>query len=99
MTRIIVAILLALLLPTAARAQQPRETFKAANGRTLGWSTSNGSGVTTYYDAAGRNTGRSSTSGNTTTIYDAEQVLFDRRKRMLTTKNFAKYVSNFWYPR
>ena len=29
-----------------------------------------GRGNTTYYDAMGRNTGRSVTSGNTTTIYD-----------------------------
>ena len=59
-----------MLLPTAALAQQQRETFKDANGRTLGRSTGNGSGGTSYYDSMGRNTGRSVTSGNTTTVYD-----------------------------
>ena len=38
------------LLPTAALAQQTRETFKDANGRTLGWSTSNGNGGISFYD-------------------------------------------------
>ena len=40
MTRIAQVTAIALvLLPTAALAQQQRETFKDANGRTLGWST------------------------------------------------------------
>ena len=69
MIRIVTAIAL-VLLPTAALAQQ-RETFKDANGRTLGWSTSNGSGGTSYYDSMGRNTGRAVTDrrGNVT-VYD-----------------------------
>ena len=66
------AIALALLLPTAALAQQQRETFfKDANGLTLGWSTSNGSDGTSYYNSSGRNTGRVITGCNdTTTFYD-----------------------------
>ena len=68
MIRIVTAIAL-VLLPTAAPAQQ-RETFK--DGRTLGWSTSNGSGGTSYYDSSARNTGRSITGSNgSTTNYDA----------------------------
>ena len=72
MTRIAHVTAIALvLLPTAALAQQQRETFKDANGRTLGWSTTgNGSGGTSYYDSMGRSTGRSVTSGGTTTVYD-----------------------------
>ena len=67
-----IAIVLALLMPTEVLAQQQRETFRDAFGRTFGWSTSNGRGGTTYYDAAGRNTGRSVTdSQGSTTFYDA----------------------------
>jgi hypothetical protein len=73
MTRIAHVTAIALvLLPTAALAQQQRETFKDANGRTLGWSTGNGSGGTSYYDSTGRNTGRAVTGSNgTTTFYDS----------------------------
>ena len=49
--------------------QQQRETFKDANGRTLGWSTSNGSGGTSYYNSTGRNTGRAVTGSNGTTTF------------------------------
>ena len=71
MIRIATAIAL-VLLPSAALAQQQRETFKDANGRTLGWATSNGSGGTSYYNSSGRNTGRAVTGSNgSTTIYDA----------------------------
>jgi len=70
MIRIATAIAL-VVLPTAALAQQQRETFKDANGRTLGWSTSNGRGGTSYYDASARNTGRSVTDHRgSTTFYD-----------------------------
>jgi len=63
------AIVLALLLPTAALAQVQNRTFKDANGREVGRSVSDGRN-TTFYDAIGRNTGRSVASGNITTIYD-----------------------------
>ena len=66
--RFIVA-LLALLASDAAMAQH--QTFRDANGRTLGRSTTDARGNTTYYDSMGRNTGRSVTRGNTTTIYDS----------------------------
>ena len=58
------------LLPTVALAQQQRQrpsrmptvarlAARSADGRN-----------TTFYDAMGRNTGRSVTSGGTTTVYD-----------------------------
>ena len=66
------AIVLALLMPTEVPAQQQRETFKDANGRTLGWSTSNGGGGTSFHNSSGRTLGRSSTdSRGNTTFYDA----------------------------
>ena len=68
--RFIVA-LLALLASDAALAQQQRQTFKDANGRTLCRSVTDSRGNTTFYDSFGRNTGRSTTSGNKTTTYDS----------------------------
>ena len=68
MTLARLAIVLALLLPTTALAEQ-RQTFKDANGRELRRSVSDGRN-TTFYDAMGRNTGRSVTSGGSTTVYD-----------------------------
>ena len=66
--RFIVA-LLALLASDAAMAQHQHQTFRDANGRTLGRSSTDSNGNTTYYDSF--NTGRSTTdsSGNTT-FYD-----------------------------
>jgi len=69
MVRFIVA-LLALLASTAAMAEPQRQTFKDANGRTLGRSSTDARGNTTYY-SMGRNTGRSVTDTNgNTTFYD-----------------------------
>ena len=67
--RFIVALIL-LSLSDTAMAQQQHQTFKDANGREVGRSTTDSRGNTTYYDAIGRNTGRSVTSGGTTTVYD-----------------------------
>jgi len=50
----VVAILLGLLVPTAAFAQQQHQTFRDANGRTLGRSSTDSRGNTTFYDAMGR---------------------------------------------
>jgi hypothetical protein len=55
--RFIVA-LLALSVSDAALAQQQHQTFRGANGRTLGRSSTDTRGNTTYYDSMGRNTGR-----------------------------------------
>ena len=67
-------------------AEPQRQTFKDGNGRTLGRSVTDTRpspppppppppppqplGNTTYYNSMGRNTGRSVTNGNTTTVYD-----------------------------
>jgi YD repeat-containing protein len=62
------AIVLALLMPSDALAQS--RTFYGADGKVLGRSITDSDGVTTYYNAAGRITGR--TSGDTHTIYGAD---------------------------
>jgi hypothetical protein len=59
--------LLLLLMPTAALAQQ--RTYQDAMGRETGRSVTTG-GNTIYYDSMGRNTGRSVTSGDRTTVDD-----------------------------
>jgi hypothetical protein len=64
------AIVGALLLPTAALAQTKSHTFRDASGRAIGRSVTDTKGNATYYDSMGRNTGRSVTSGGTTTVYD-----------------------------
>jgi hypothetical protein len=51
-------------------AEPLRQTFKDANGREVGRSTSDTKGNTVFYDAMGRNTGRSVTNGNSTIVYD-----------------------------
>ena len=70
MIRIATAIAL-VIVPSAVLAQQTRETFKDANGRTLGRSSTDTRGNTTFYDSFGRNTGRLVTDqrGNVT-AYD-----------------------------
>ena len=64
------AIVLALLMPTAALAQS--RTFYDSSGRVSGRSATGTSGATTFYGADRRVTGRTSTNNSgTTTIYDA----------------------------
>jgi hypothetical protein len=66
-----VVVLLALLASDAALAQQQRQTFKDANGRTLGRLVTD-SCSTTFYDSFGRNTGRAVTdSRGNTSFYDS----------------------------
>jgi hypothetical protein len=63
--------LLALLASDAALAQQQRQTFKDANGRTLGRLVTD-SCSTRFYDSFGRNTGRAVTdSRGNTSFYDS----------------------------
>ena len=69
-TLALIAIVLALILPTAALAQVEHRTFQDSMGRTTGRSVTDTKGNTTFYDAQGRNTGRSVTRGGTTTVYD-----------------------------
>jgi hypothetical protein len=64
----IITLTLALLMPTAALAEQ-RQTFKDANGREVGRSVSDGRN-TVFYDAMGRTAGRSVTSGGSNITYD-----------------------------
>lgn len=55
-------------LTTDAAAQSKR--FYDSSGKSVGTSSTDSQGTTTFYDASGRITGRASKSGNTTTIYD-----------------------------
>ena len=68
--RFIVA-LLALLVSDAAMAEPQRQTFKDANGRTLGRSVTDTRATPRIYDSMGRNTRRSviDSRGNNT-FYD-----------------------------
>ena len=81
------------IVPSAALAQQTRETFKDANGRTLGCSSTDTRGNTTYYDSMGRNTGRSTTdSSGRTTFYDA---MGRQTGRSATNGNTTTTYDNF----
>ena len=51
-------------------AEPLRQTFKDANGREVGRSTSDTKGNTVFFDAMGRNTERSVTNGNSAIVYD-----------------------------
>jgi YD repeat-containing protein len=64
-------IVLALLTPTAAHAQQ-REFYDTRTGKSIGRATTDSGGASVFYDASGRVTGRSATdSQGVTVIYDA----------------------------
>lgn len=65
-----ILIALALLLAPASSSAQQRQLYDAA-GRNAGRAVTDTQGSTTFYDAAGNATARSSVTGNTTTIYDA----------------------------
>lgn len=69
MSRHALAIMLLLLSPADAWPQQ-RQFYDAA-GRNAGRAITDTQGTTTFYDAAGNVTARSSVTGNTTIIYDA----------------------------
>jgi hypothetical protein len=69
MSRIALVILLLLLPPADARAQQ-RQFYDAA-GRNAGRAVTDSQGTTTFYDATGTVAARSSPSGNAITTYDA----------------------------
>jgi YD repeat-containing protein len=64
-----IAAVLILLTGQVAAAQQ-RQFYDAA-GRNAGRAVTDTQGTVTIYDPAGRVTSRSSTNGQTTTIYDA----------------------------
>jgi len=67
MTKILLALALA-LLATEASAQSRQ--YYDSSGKSLGRSSTDSQGTTTFYDAGGRITGRASKSGDTTTVYD-----------------------------
>jgi hypothetical protein len=80
------AIVLALLVPADARAQQ--RSFCDSSGRLSGRSIIDTKGNTIYYDHMGRNTGRSVTRGNTTTVYDN----MGRQTGNITTKEGHRII-------
>ena len=68
MTKILLA-LLALAIATEASAQS--RAFYNRSGKSVGRSSTDSQGTTTYYDASGKVISRETTTGNTTTIYDS----------------------------
>jgi len=60
--------LLVLFIATTEAAE--RATIKNANGQTIGRSSTDARGNTTFYDGMGRTTGRSAPSYGGTTFYD-----------------------------
>ncbi|MBT1509353.1 hypothetical protein KIP88_02465 [Bradyrhizobium sp. SRL28] len=62
--------LLTLAALSCDASAQSRQYYDSS-GRSVGRSSTDSQGTTTFYDAGGRVTGRESKSGNTTTIYDA----------------------------
>ena len=69
MTKTILLALLALATATEVSAQS--RTFYDSAGRVIGKSSTDSSGTVTNYDSRGRVISRETTTGNTTTIYDA----------------------------
>jgi YD repeat-containing protein len=69
MTKILLALLTLAVLTGAASAQS--QTLYDANGKVVGRSATDSSGAVTTYDARGKVISRETTSGNTTTIYEA----------------------------
>ena len=69
MAKTIIAALVLAALTGAASAQQ--RTFYDPSGKVVGRSSTSSGGATTNYDARGKVISRESTSGNTTTVYDA----------------------------
>ena len=68
-TRFLLAVLTLAMIIGAASAQQ--RTFYDARGNVVGRSATDSSGAVTNYDARGKVISRETTSGGTTTIYDA----------------------------
>jgi YD repeat-containing protein len=68
-TKMLLALLTLALLTGAASAQQ--RTFYGSSGKVVGRSAADSQGTVTTYDSRGNVISRESTSGTTTTIYDA----------------------------
>ena len=72
-------ILLALVLAAlTSQASAQQRTFYDSRGNVVGRSATDSSGTVTTYDSRGKVISRESTSGNTTTIYDAGGRNFGR---------------------
>jgi hypothetical protein len=65
---VVYMVLLVLYIAVAEAAEL--RTYKNANGQTIGRSSTDARGNTTFYDNMGRQQGRSSTSNGTTTFRD-----------------------------
>jgi YD repeat-containing protein len=72
----IAALALALLTLPSHAGEQIR--LYAPDGRSIGTAAPLGAGSTRYYDARGRSTGTSTTSGGTTTVYDSSGRVIGR---------------------
>jgi hypothetical protein len=70
MTRLL-AVAFLLLASDAASAEQQKQ-FYGADGRNAGRALTDSQGHTTYYGADGKVQARSTTSGNTTTVYGSD---------------------------
>jgi YD repeat-containing protein len=67
--RILFALLTLAMTTGAASAQQ--RTFYDSSGKVVGRSATDSQGTVTTYDASGKVISRETTTGNTTTVYDA----------------------------
>jgi YD repeat-containing protein len=72
----IAAFVLALLTLPSHAGEQSR--FYAPDGRSIGTAVPLGAGSMRYYDARGRSTGTSTTSGGATTVYDSRGRVISR---------------------
>ena len=76
-TTTIITAVLALALATEASAQS--RTYYDSSGKRIGTATTDSQGTVTNYDARGRVMSRESTTGNTTTVYDASGLAVGKR--------------------
>jgi len=65
---VVYMVLLVLYIAVAEAAEL--RTYKNANGQTIGRSSTDARGNTTFYNPLGQQTGRAVTNGNTTTTYN-----------------------------
>ena len=66
---LIAGVLILIGISGVAKAEE-RRTYKNSNGQTIGRSSTDARGTTTFYNPLGQQTGRSSTSNGTTTFRD-----------------------------
>ena len=78
MTKILLTLLI-FAMATDAACAQPRSYYDSS-GKVIGRSSTDSQGTVTNYDSRGNVISRESTSGNTTTVYDARGRLIGRRR-------------------